>query len=153
MFFHSTRGIDKNKTFEEVLIQGLADDGGLFMPDHWPELDLNHISKQESFVDVAKYIIPFFTKSSFTEKEVEEILNNTWHDFSQKDLELKYTALIRASTIKKSKYDLIADYKKVISKKRKDEVIRKLEELSESKYKIGDFKGSIKAIRRAEKYY
>ena len=86
MFFHSTRGIDKNKTFEEVLIQGLADDGGLFMPDHWPEVDLNHISKQESFLDVAKYIIPFFTKSSFTEKEVEEILNNTWHDFDVKDL-------------------------------------------------------------------
>ena len=74
-------------------------------------------------------------------------------DFSQKDLELKYTALIRASTIKKSKYDLIADYKKVISKKRKDEVIRKLEALSERKYKIGDFKGAIKSIRRAEKYY
>ena len=30
MFFHSTRGKDKNKTFEEVLIQGLADDGGLY---------------------------------------------------------------------------------------------------------------------------
>ena len=60
---------------------------------------------------------------------------------------------LKVSKIKKSKYDLIAYYKKVISKKRKEEVIRKLELLSEEKYKVGDYKGSIKAIRRAEKYY
>ena len=27
-----------------------------------------------------------FTNSSFSDSEVEEVLNNTWHDFSQKDL-------------------------------------------------------------------
>ena len=74
-------------------------------------------------------------------------------NFSKIDLEAKYLVLMRASYVKKSKYDLIADYKKVISKKRKQEVIKALEDLSETKYKIGDFKGSIKAIRRAEKYY
>ena len=73
--------------------------------------------------------------------------------FIDSDLEPKYNALIKCSKIKKSKYDLIADYKKIISKKRKEEVIKKLEFISESKYKIGDYKGSIKAIRRAEKYY
>ena len=73
--------------------------------------------------------------------------------FIKIDLELKYNVLIKASEIRKSKYDLIADYKKVISKKRKDEVIRKLELISKSKYEIGDFKGSINAMRRAEKYY
>ena len=41
----------------------------------------------------------------------------------------------------------------MISEKRKEEVINKLEVISESKYKIGDYKGSIKAIRRAEKYF
>ena len=73
--------------------------------------------------------------------------------FKKMDLEPKYNALIKGSEIRKSKYDLIADYKKVISEKRKEEVINKLEVISESKYKIGDYKGSIKAIRRAEKYY
>ena len=73
--------------------------------------------------------------------------------FKKMDLEPKYNALIKGSEIRKSKYDLIADYKKVISEKRKEEVINKLEFISESKYKIGDYKGSIKAIRRAEKYY
>ena len=73
--------------------------------------------------------------------------------FVEIDLDPKYNTLIKVSQIKRSKYDLIADYKKVISNKRKEEVINKLEFLSESKYKIGDYKGSIKAIRRAEKYY
>ncbi len=73
--------------------------------------------------------------------------------FIEIDLEPKYNTLIKGSKVQKSKYDLIADYKKVISKKRKEEVIKKLEIISESKYKLGDYKGSIKAIRRAEKYY
>jgi len=73
--------------------------------------------------------------------------------FKKMDLEPKYNALIKGSEIRKSKYDLIADYKKVISEKRKEAIINKLEFISESKYKIGDYKGSIKAIRRAEKYY
>ncbi len=88
-------------------------------------------------------------------------LNNTKIDyknillgtFSQIDLEPKYNTLIKVSKIQKSKYDLISDYKKLISKRRKEEVISKLELLSESKYKLGDYKGSIRAIRRAEKYY
>ena len=73
--------------------------------------------------------------------------------FTKIDLESKYNALIKVSKIKKSKYDLIADYKKVISKERKEEVIKKLEFISELKYNNGDYKGSIKAIRRSEKYY
>ena len=73
--------------------------------------------------------------------------------FKKMDLEPKYNALIKGSEIRKSKYDLISDYKKVISEKRKEEVINKLEVISESKYKTGDYKGSIKAIRRAEKYF
>ena len=73
--------------------------------------------------------------------------------FLEIDLEPKYNTLIKASRVKKNKYDLIEDYKRVIGNKRKEEVKRKLENISESKYKIGDYKGSIKAIRRSEKYF
>ncbi len=73
--------------------------------------------------------------------------------FLKMNLEPKYNVLIKGSQVRKSKYDLIADYKKVISNKRREEVIKKLEIISESKYKHGDYKGSIKAIRRSEKYY
>ena len=88
-------------------------------------------------------------------------LNNTKIDYKNIllgtfvgiDLGSNYNALIKCSKIRRSKYDLISDYKKVISKKRKEEVIKELEFISYSKYKIGDYKGSINAIRRSEKYY
>ena len=56
MLFHSTRGGDANKTFEEVLLQGLADDGGLFMPNEWPQVDLNELKKQKKIALVQRYL-------------------------------------------------------------------------------------------------
>ncbi len=91
-----------------------------------------------------------FKEVDNTKIDYKNILLGT---FIKIDLEPKYNILIKGSKIRKGKYDLIADYIKVISEKKKEEVINKLELMSESKYKIGDFKGSIKAIRRAEKYY
>ncbi len=86
MLFHSTRGKDSDKDFASILMQGLADDGGLFMPDHWPEVDLDEIKSKTSFVDIAKCIIPLFTTSSFTHDETTSIVESAWHDFEHKDL-------------------------------------------------------------------
>ncbi len=89
-------------------------------------------------------------KSNNIKIDYKNILLGT---FNEIELEPKYHTLIKVSKIKKSRYDLISDYKKVISNKRKHEIIKKLEFLSESKYQTGDYKGSIRALRRAEKYY
>ena len=86
MLFHSTRGKDSNKDFASILMQGLADDGGLFMPDHWPQVDLDEIKSKTSFVDIAKCIVPLFTSSSFSRDETIRILESTWHDFEHQDL-------------------------------------------------------------------
>ena len=86
MLFHSTRGQDKDKTFEQILMQGLADDGGLFMPDYWPQVDIEYLKNLESFIDVAKYIVPLYTGSSFKKEDVIELLNNTWHNFEEEGL-------------------------------------------------------------------
>ena len=64
MLFHSTRGKDKDKTFEQVLMQGLADDGGLFIPDNWPKVDINKLKELDTFLDVAKYICLLYTSPS-----------------------------------------------------------------------------------------
>jgi len=85
MLFHSTRGKDSNKTFEQVLMQGLAQDGGLYMPDYWPHVNINDLNELDSFIDVAKKIVPLFTASSFDQADVEKILDETWHDFEKKD--------------------------------------------------------------------
>tara|TARA_B100000900_G_scaffold325601_1_gene285465 strand:+ start:115 stop:1491 length:1377 start_codon:yes stop_codon:yes gene_type:complete len=86
MFFHSTRGKDKEKDFSSILMQGLANDGGLFMPDYWPQVDLDEIKSQKSFVGVAKCIVPLFTSSSFSNQETLNIVESTWHDFEHQDL-------------------------------------------------------------------
>jgi threonine synthase len=86
MLFHSTRGKDSNKDFASILMQGLAYDGGLFMPDHWPQVDLDEIKSKTSFVDIAKCIVPLYTSSSFSRDETIRILESTWHDFEHQDL-------------------------------------------------------------------
>ena len=86
MLFHSTRGKDSDKDFASILMQGLADDGGLFMPNHWPQVDLDEIKSKTSFVDIAKCIVPLFTSSSFSRDETINIVESTWHDFEHQDL-------------------------------------------------------------------
>ena len=86
MLFHSTRGSDSDKNFEQVLMQGLAKDGGLFMPNNWPKVDIERLRNFDNFIDVAKEIVPLFTDSSFDKAEVKKLLDQTWHDFDKKDL-------------------------------------------------------------------
>jgi threonine synthase len=86
MLFESTRGGDKAKTFEEVLLKGLADDGGLYIPTEWPKADIRKLQECNSFIDIAKLIVPLFTESSYKKEEVITLLENTWHDFEKSDL-------------------------------------------------------------------
>ena len=86
MLFHSTRGKDFDKDFASILMQGLAEDGGLFMPDYWPQVDLEEIKSSKSFIDIAKCIVPLFTSSSFSYDETISIVESTWHDFEHQDL-------------------------------------------------------------------
>ena len=62
MFFHSTRGKDHDKSFASILMQGLAEDGGLFMPEEWTEYNLSdlHEMKHLSYAQIsAKIMKPF----------------------------------------------------------------------------------------------
>ena len=86
MLFHSTRGKDPDKDFASILMQGLAKDGGLFMPDYWPQVDLDEIKSKTSFVEIAKCVVPLFTSSSFSYDETISIVESTWHDFEHQDL-------------------------------------------------------------------
>ena len=86
MLFHSTRGKDSDKDFASILMQGLAKDGGLFMPDYWPQIDIDEIKSKTSFVEIAKCVVPLFTSSSFSYDETISIVESTWHDFEHQDL-------------------------------------------------------------------
>ena len=51
-----------------------------------------------------------------------------------------------------SKFDLIFDHKLKISEIKRNEIVKILEDKSKEKLKNLDYKGAIKALRRAEKY-
>tara|TARA_B100000214_G_scaffold362440_1_gene326889 strand:+ start:78 stop:695 length:618 start_codon:yes stop_codon:yes gene_type:complete len=52
----------------------------------------------------------------------------------------------------KNNYDLINDYKKLISTDKKESIIKELIYKSNNKLNIGDFKAAAKHLRRSEKY-
>ena len=56
------------------------------------------------------------------------------------------------SSLYTSKFDLIFDHKLKIDESKKNEIVKMLERKSEEKLKNHDYRGAIKALRRAEKY-
>ena len=56
------------------------------------------------------------------------------------------------SSLYSSKFDLIFDHKLKIDEIKINEIVKILERKSEEKLKSLDFRGAIKALRRAEKY-
>ena len=56
------------------------------------------------------------------------------------------------SNLYDSKFDLIFDHKLIIDELKRDEIVKFLEKKSDAKYKEGDYKAAIKALRRSEKY-
>ena len=56
------------------------------------------------------------------------------------------------SSLYSSKFDLIFDHKLKIDEIKRNEIVLMLERKSEEKLKNNDYRGAIKALRRAEKY-
>ena len=79
--------------------------------------------------------------------KAKTILNSKYCD--EKIIE-KYKKDI--SSLYSSKFDLIFDHKLKIDEIKRNEIVKILEQKSQEKLKIHDYKGAIKALRRAEKY-
>jgi len=56
------------------------------------------------------------------------------------------------SRLYSSKFDLIFDHKLIIDEIKRNEIVKMLEQKSKEKLKNLDYRGAIKALRRAEKY-
>ena len=59
MKFHSTRG-GQGVTLEQALVQGLAPDGGLYVPDALPSLSPDAFKRRSPLGIAADYLQPFF---------------------------------------------------------------------------------------------
>lgn len=74
MRYVSTRGKANPLGFKDILLEGLASDGGLYMPESYPELDLEML-RGCGYIDVASFVlsryapdIPFEDLRSILEK-------------------------------------------------------------------------------------
>ncbi len=77
MKFRSTRG-EKTVTFDEALIQGIAGDGGLYLPDELPAFSIEAFSGAHATGDVAKILLQPFFESSTLLSALDEIIAETF---------------------------------------------------------------------------
>jgi threonine synthase len=84
MKFISTRLHSPALSFSEVLLQGLATDGGLYVPEFLPQFSLEEIRKmrklnyQDLFFEVTKH----FVENEIDEKVYKEIVKKSYKNFS-----------------------------------------------------------------------
>lgn len=78
IYYSSTRGGEMNVTASQAILKGLAEDGGLFMPDRIPALEtplktLAGMTYQETAYEVMKLFL-----TDFTEEELKTCINRAY---------------------------------------------------------------------------
>ena len=83
--YSSTRGGESSLSYEDVLLSGLARDGGLFMPEEWPEFshsDLNEM-KHLNYAELSTKIIKPFVVPCLSENQLIKICKDTYSVFNK----------------------------------------------------------------------
>lgn len=81
MLYSSTRGQDKNLTFTEVMLNGLAKDGGLYVPNNIPKLEKKDLDRFRglSYSDLAFEITKkFVICDDLSEIDYKKIVKKTY---------------------------------------------------------------------------
>src|SRR4249920_2036802 len=62
MKYLSTRGDEARPGFSDILLEGLAPDGGLYLPEHYPQVDAATLAKWRglSYADLAFEILSLY---------------------------------------------------------------------------------------------
>ena len=84
MQFVSTRGKTKPLGFCDTVLAGLADDGGLFLPEVWPRFSADEIIgfANRPFAEIAFEVISRFVDGEIPDKELRRILHEAYAGFS-----------------------------------------------------------------------
>jgi len=85
----STRGENSGLNFDDVLISGLATDGGLYLPDVWPTLSKSQISalKNLSYGETAFHVMrPFINQGTADDATLKSIINDAYSHFDSDNI-------------------------------------------------------------------
>ena len=88
MQYISTRNSSLRKSFSEVLLGGLAPDGGLYMPQQIHRFSIDQIENLNSltYQEVTTEILHQFVSDEINKKDFENIVNNAYQVFDSKDV-------------------------------------------------------------------
>jgi len=85
LHFISTRGVPgsegaKPKTFEDVLLAGLAPDGGLYVPESWPRFSTEELEEMagQPYAEIALRVMWPFVAGSIEEDVFRQILHDVY---------------------------------------------------------------------------
>ena len=78
VYYSSTRGDKSRMKASEAILRGLAPDGGLFVPDHIPQLEksmreLAELSYQDTAYEVMKLLL-----TDYTEEELRYCISHAY---------------------------------------------------------------------------
>ncbi len=84
MQYVSTRGKSPTLEFDDVLLAGLAVDGGLYLPENWPVFTREDIRamQQMSYAELAIRVMTPFLGGRIHESDFAKIVNDTYHSFA-----------------------------------------------------------------------
>lgn len=78
LVYHSTRNSEETATASEAILKGLTSDGGLFVPDSIPKLNVSlEDLTQMSYQEIAYALMKEFL-TDFTEEELKTCINNAY---------------------------------------------------------------------------
>ncbi len=82
----STRGTAPHLGFEDVMLTGLARDGGLYLPETWPQLKPAEIAgfSGKSYAQIAQAVMSPYVSADFEQEEFTEIVEAAYGTFSHK---------------------------------------------------------------------
>lgn len=88
MQYISTRGKAAARGFEDVLLAGLAEDGGLYMPAHWPQLTQQQIAAfaDRPFHEVAAQVMRPYMGEAADRFPLDAICAAAYADFTHPDI-------------------------------------------------------------------
>ena len=83
MRYISTRGKAPRLGFEEAMLAGLADDGGLYVPERWPAFSREDLAALagEPYSEIACRVVKPFTGDAFTEDELRSMVHDAYERF------------------------------------------------------------------------
>jgi len=83
MKYISTRGGVEPKSFEDVVLTGLAEDGGLFVPEQLPKFSIEEIASwsELSYEELALKVITPFVGGSIPEQDLRELIEKSYAGF------------------------------------------------------------------------